>query len=297
MLHVLPQKRPIEGAIEVSRRLADEVERLGRPVCTASVFEDTVTILGALQVETRLLVESIDVSAARRRSTSGTAAHFPRGGVVVSVGLPTLDWVFRDASAGTVLNRNLRLFLAGFAHAGLPAAYFGREWLALRRDPIGLVGLDVRRSGAILLEVWSSLEGSFALPRQACTDLERACDRYRGRVPVDIGKAAADPLRFATRVVEGIAERMGVGLERHELATGFEDAPPLELLGAEDVIEAPLAIPVGFLDVARGPRGTFVGGDLLGPVHALGFAASTAPRDLPLIGASWNDVARAISKR
>ena len=292
--------RSIVETVELSTRVAQLVERSGAPACAASFFAETVTVLGALQLESRVLRSPAEAGAVVRRATTGTAAHFERGGVVVSLGLPSNDAVFRDAGPTTILNRNLRIFLAGFAHAGVHASYFGRECIALRREPVGLVGLDVSATGVVLIEVWASLSGSFALPSTLTTDLEATCDRYRGRTPVDLGKAGAEPSAFAAKVLAGMAERMGVGLERAPEAARAAPSRPedVALLEPDAIVATPAAIPIGFLDIATSGPKTFVGGDMLGPKHALGWnAAPTPPHDLPLVGATWDDITKATRVR
>jgi hypothetical protein len=193
--------------------------------------------------------------------------------------------------------------LAGFAHASIPTAYFGREWLSHRHRPIALVGLDVSPSGVVLLEVLASLEGSFALPRELVTDLEASCDRYRGKVPLGLAEASSlAPLEIAEHLLEGIAEREGSELveiaapdpfiaEEHGVLDGSSPLPTASEL------ETPIAIPIGYLDRATDPTGRrFVGGDALGPVHAMGFGVARATQTTPIVGATWTDFASSMQK-
>ena len=294
--------RPLADCLSLGPALVDLTERSAVPVCTVSTFAGEAIVLGALQVAGRVLREPLP-SIVARRTTSGTAAYFARGGLVVSLALPSLDCVFKDATPATILNRNLRLLLAGFAHASIPTAYFGREWLSHRHRPVALVGLDVSPSGVVLLEVFASLEGSFALPRELVTDLEASCDRYRAKVPLGLAEASSlAPIEIAEHLLEGIAERMGSELveiaepdpfirEEHGVVDG---SSPLQT-GSE--LETPNAIPIGYLDRATDPTGRrFVGGDALGPVHAMGFGVARATPRAPIVGATWTDFASSMQK-
>lgn len=292
----------IAEALELGPLCLRETSRTGISCCGAVCFSGTAIVLGAAQVAARVLRSPLP-SSSFRRATTGTAAYFEEGGTLWALALPTLDSVLRDATPPTVLNRNLRLFLTGFAKAGISAAYFGREWIACRHRPLALVGLEVDRQGGVLIEVLASRRSSFALPRELTTDLEASCDRYRGKEPLGLAEASRlDALTVAALVLEGIAERAGAVLTRIPMQT----SPPidrrvndtLDPLPAGSALEPSRAIPIGYLDRGRSPDGRrFVGGDMLGPTHALGFGARPSAvglGHLPLVGASWNEVAEAM---
>jgi hypothetical protein len=241
-----------------------------------------------------------DVTAAGatvlRRTTTGTAVALD-GGMLVSLALPAIDTVFRDTTLRTVLNRNLRAFLAGFAHAGIRAAYFGREWLAWERRPIAVCGLEMTPSGALLLELLATARGGLELPGEAMSDLERSVDRYRGRRTACLDEVAPgrELRELAADVLTGIADRAGLEpLEVQPDDVTF-DVPVLDAespLPPGAVLLPPRPVPIGWLDVARTAAGVWVGGDVLAPSYALG-VGRPGPEGAPMEGASWADVERA----
>lgn len=297
----------LRDALALGPALRERAAESGVPVLAASTFDEPGIVLGALQVSGRVLRDPRAV-AAHRRATSGTGLSFTDGGVLFSLALPSVDAVLRDATPATVLNRNLRLFLAGFARAGIAATYLGREWLTHRHRPFAVVGLDADPVGTVLLELFVARRGSFAIPAEIASDLEVACDRYRGKLPAGLDEITElEPSSLAARVLEGVADRAGSRLREvapPPLGPRLADASqPLSPLPEGSVLAPSLPIPIGQLDLGLDPEGrVFVGGDLLGPVHALGF--SSEPPSFAVLGATWEDVAsaresarRALAKR
>jgi hypothetical protein len=291
-------QRSIDDAFETSRALLALARERQCAAAAASVVDEQVLVLGAHQLASRVLVDPRE-RRARRRPTTGTAVWFDEGGIVLHLALPSVDAIWTDAVPATLLNRNVRLFLAGLTKAGVPAAYFGREWIAAKKRPLGVLGLDVTPEGAVLLELYLARAGSLALPRALVTDLEATCDRYRQHEPTSLAdwthESAAS---FAARALDGVLERAGTVVRPFQLAS----RPPsgeraaIDLLPAGSRLGPALHVPIGLLDRAVDPLGRrFVGGDLLGPVHALGFGAPFADPELPVFGASWSDVAAAIA--
>ncbi len=296
MLIVRPRTSSFETALRSSAALLGGASARDTPAAGAWLLPDEPTIvLGALQVAGRVLTEVPTPGwSVLRRATTGTAVAL-RGGLLVSLALPAIDAVFRDATARTVLNRNLRLYLAGLAHAGVPCAYLGREWIAWRRRPLAVVGLEMSSSGALLLELFFSGREGLALPRELLTDEERSVDRQRGRAAASLGEAlgSADLAGFARAVLEGMAERVDgdvtdVDIVPAELRTAVLDRESPLPRGA--TLLAPREIPIGWLDAARTPAGVWVGGDMLAPTVGLGLLPQRV--DLPMEGASWSDVQR-----
>ncbi|NUO50294.1 MAG: hypothetical protein HOV80_15675 [Polyangiaceae bacterium] len=237
-----------------------------------------------------------------RRATTGTAVALD-GGLLLSIALPSIDAVFRDATPRTVLNRNLRLFLAGLRHASVPVAYFGREHLSWQRRPIAVGGLEMEPSGALLVEVFFTARGDLAIPRELTTDVERSVDRYGGKATASLGEAAPTKtlLEIADLALEGIAER--VGTDPLEVQTSGEVRPDVAVASEISPFPAgaralpPRAVPIGWLDVADTPAGIWVGGDVLAPSYVLGLGRSGPEHAIsggvPMEGASWEDVKRA----
>ena len=238
-----------------------------------SVVEAPVVLLGRSQRIGRVL----DVAAAardgielQRRASSGTACHFGHRGIVWTLALPSIAALHEDATQRTLLNRNLRGFLAGFARAGLAARYFGREWISLRGAPGALVGYEVDEHGAVLIEVMASMQDGFAIPDSMACPAERSLDRYAGKAPrglVDLG-APNDALALGERVVEGAAERWGTALvsgaiEEPEALSPIVDPNDPMPAGFEPLAE--IRVPIGWIDRAIDPRTgrVWLGGDVL----------------------------------
>src|SRR5262249_4038067 len=121
MRAVSPSPRSIEDALGLGPLLLARSASDGAPWIAASVIEGPAIALGALVRAGRV----IDMSAARaagvrvfRRATSGTAAHIGRRAVLWTLALPHVAAIAGDATARTLLNRNVRGFLDGFSRRG-----------------------------------------------------------------------------------------------------------------------------------------------------------------------------------
>lgn len=299
-----PRETDLLRALAESGALLGAAEEEEKVACGAWVSPaDRSIVLGRLQHAGRVLT-SLDPGGwtVARRASTGTAVALD-GALVVSVALPAIDTVFRDATMRTVVNRNVRLLLAGLRSASVAAAYFGREWIAWQRRPLAVLGLEMTPSGAVLLEAFFTLRGSLALPRELTTDAERAVDRYPGKVTASLAEAVGEraPLDVARAIVDGIVERVGsetLDLKAIAGARGSETAEVGRVTSLESPLPegahaaAPRHVPIGWLDLARTPAGMWVGGDVLAPSFALGLGAPP-PDGAPMEGASWEDVERA----
>lgn len=301
LLVVPTEEMPLADALARSEALLGASKATQSIVATAAVASDHAVVLGALQVASRVL----DVSKAGRvlrRATTGTGFTM-RGGLVVTIAMPYVDAAVPDATARSFLNRNVRLLLRGLARAKLAATYFGREWLVVERRPFAVVGVEVDREGALLVECFATWEGSLAIEDGAATVLERSCDRYRGKPTLPLCEAGVRELTPALgdRVLDGIVERLGMVTERMaepqrvpshatRVAVVTDGASPIR--GPAELLE-PRPIPIGYLDVARVGSKRWVGGDMLGPTFAFGTSDVPASDELPLEGAIWNDIRNA----
>jgi hypothetical protein len=303
-----PSMLPLERALGLGPALRIEAEREQAIAIGAAVFDEHAIVLGRMQRAGRLLDAALfdgsltGLPRVWRRSTTGAHAYFEGEAMLLALALPSLDAVFRDAEPRSLLNRNLRLFLRAFASAGLAAAYFGRDFLSVKRVPFALVGFDVSPAGTVLIELFVRRTGSLALPQALSSDLERATTRFAGKAALGTRDLGCElPLvELAERVIEGVVERADATVEPCALAplelpfarVVHERSPLPEDAGAAEVVAAP----IGWIDLARTPRGVWVGGDVLAPVHALGEATpmdAASAADLPIDGALWDEVLRA----
>ncbi len=304
MLVVAPRETSVVEALCESRALLGLAADREAPAAGAWLLAPGRSIvLGQMQHASRVLLSHRPQSwSVLRRATTGTAVALD-GGLLLSVALPSIDAVFRDATPRTVLNRNLRLFLAGLRHASLPVAYFGREHLAWQRRPIAVCGMEMDPSGALLVEAFLTKRGDLAIPRELTTDVERSVDRFAGKTsaPLDEAAPAKTLSEIAELALEGIAERVGTEPLEHQLSVEprgdvmvMSDASPLPP-GSRP--RAPRAVPIGWLDIAETPAGIWIGGDVLAPSYVLGVGRPGPEHAIsggvPMEGASWADVERA----
>lgn len=323
-MRALPcSRRPLGAALALGPTLLARAEAEAVPWITASLVSGPAIVLGAVQRAGRVVDLAACAAASTpvlRRATTGTAAYLASEALLWTLALPHLGALVGDTRPETLLNRNVRPFLKGFARAGAAAHYFGREWIAVHHRPGALLGFDVAPSGAVLIEVIAGYDAGIAIPERLAALEERSVDRWRGKAPASLltdHPGAAPPLEYAGAVIAGVAERAAQPLD-------FLDPPDLAAppdLGAPDpsrVIEAddpigpgfeipaPVRCPIGWLDVAFAPGGgaAWVGGDLLAPRHALQAVARAAsggaPVDLeraPIEGWRWSDVIREASAR
>ncbi|MCK6586595.1 MAG: hypothetical protein L6Q76_03315 [Polyangiaceae bacterium] len=310
-----PRARPAEEALAMGSALLASAAREGTAILSASVIEGRAVVLGAAQRAGRVV--DMDACAragvlVARRSSTGTAAYVGGRSILWSLALPDVAALVADATPRTLINRNVRPFLRALAGAGLQAHYFGREWIAVRRAPAALLGLDGTREGAVLLEVIAGFDEPIAIPDELVTPLEREVQRFRGRSPEALAamrEAPGDPLELAGRVAEGVAAFAGLQLEEVSLIAPLDPAPaildPLDPIPAGLLPAPPLRVPIGWIDAASGAHGeasgAWLGGDVLAPRWLLAdlaktpkFESNTTGLEIPIEGAALSDLREAL---
>jgi hypothetical protein len=264
-LGVATLETELDGALELGVRALTWTQQHGVPLLASACCDASAVVLGALQREDTLRKRS----AARfslglkRRITTGTEAELEGAVLYHALALPRVDALFADASARTLLNRNLRAILRGYTAAGVPLRYFGTEVLALLGHPVALVGYEQNASGAVLIEVLLGLE-------KPCV-VRAALEREPPAALREIVKSSEAPRDFLGRAVAGIVER--VGLSARDVASELSAvaAVPVALaaVAPEDSREpANVAIPLGVVEAVAAPR-VRLGGDLLASTAAL----------------------------
>jgi hypothetical protein len=305
-----PARRPLADALALGPALLVRAGASGTSWLAASLVEGPAVVLGAVQRAGRV----VDLAACAergalvlRRATTGTAVFVGARAVVWTLALPHVAALVPDAAPRTLLNRNVRGFLKGFARAGAVAHYFGREWLSVRHRPAAVVGFDVARDGAVLLEVWAGHDAPPAIPDALAAPEERLLDRWLGRSPaalVEVLPAELGLEDLARIVMETVALRAVVPAVEAEAPPELEslafrpiDAPgdPLPR-GAGAAVLA--RVPIGWIEAAAlDAGGVWLGGDLLTArwlLDELGRSeAPPAPVDAasaPIEGASLSDL-------
>jgi hypothetical protein len=240
-------------ALSLGARALRFSETAGEPALASAAVSADALVLGKLQRQDTLQARSparFDVALVHR-STTGTEAQISGALLYHALALPRVDALFADASPRTLLNRNLRPLLRGYAAAGVPLRYFGTEVLALLGQPVALVGYDQTSHGAVLIEVLVGLEAPCvvrpALKREPPAALYSA---LRSEPP---------PFELLERAVRGLVERLGV--QSFDLAPSL---PPAAAVVRPAARTAPVSVdvPLGVVE-ATAPPELELGGDLL----------------------------------
>lgn len=244
--------RSLHAAAALGHALLARADR-GEAWHACSLVEGPAVVLGARQ---RRAAVTPSAEVVRRRTT-GTAAWVGGRALWCSLALPSVAALYEDATLATLLNRNVRPWLRGFTRSGIPAAYFGREWVAVAHRPAAVLGYDLSPAGAVLLEMIAGWDEPVALPAEHAAPDERALDRWRGRSPVALGEGR-DPWSVLAALAASVAERAGAVETAPEPAVEpwAPAEPPDEAAG--------VGVPIGRVEAARlGGGGLWLGGDAL----------------------------------
>jgi len=245
----------LNGALELGGRALAWTETHGRALLASASFTAQALVLGSLQREDTLRTRGparFDVPVARRCST-GTEAQLDGAVLYHALALPRVDALYSDASARTLLNRNLRALLRGYAAAGVPFRYFGTEVLAVLGHPVALVGYDQGASGAVLIEVLIGLENPCVV--------RPALKREPPAALYPLLRRSPPAHELLLTAVNGIVDRLG--------ATAIDVAaslPPAtancRLPTANSPAPSTVAIPLGVVEAVVTPA-VCITGDLL----------------------------------
>jgi len=245
----------LDGALALGGRALAWTETHGRPLLVSASLTAEALVLGSVQREDTLRSRSsarFDVRVARRSST-GTEAQLEGAVLYHALTLPRLDALYSDASARTLLNRNLRALLRGYTAAGVPFRYFGTEVLALLGHPVALVGYEQTASGAVLIEVLIGLENPCVV--------RPALKREPPAALFPLLRRSPPPHDLLLSAVTGVVERLDA--TSVDVTASLPPAPPTinyQLPTTSSL--ASVAIPLGVVEavVEPAPRIT---GDLL----------------------------------
>ena len=247
----------LNGALELGGRALAWTETQGRALLASASFTTQALVLGRLQREDTLRARSparFDVQIARR-ATTGTEAQLEGAVVYHALALPRVDALFSDASARTLLNRNLRALLRGYAAAGVPFRYFGTEVLAVLGHPAALVGYDQSASGAVLIEVLVGLENPCVV--------RPALQREPPAALYPLLRRSPPVHELLLAAVAGIVDRLGV--TPSDVAASLPPASATanyQLPTANSPAPAAIAIPLGVVEAVVAPA-VCITGDLL----------------------------------
>ena len=295
--------RSLADALGLAPAMLARAEQDRIPWIAASVVRGPAVALGAAQRAGRVVHlaacarEGVPVL---RRATSGTAVHVGERAIVWTLALPHVAAIAPDATPRTLLNRNVRGFLQGLSRVGVPAQYFGREWVSARKRPFAVVGFEVTPGGALVIELVAGVDAPPALPPSLSTEDERSIDRWLGKAPVAlVDLSAKDALEVAHEVMSAVA-RLGGTPTQGALA----DVEPARAIAHDDDPMPrgfePCALrraPIGWIDagVDRARGRVWLGGDVLAPSHVLRALAQgvTDVGAAPIDGVSMGDLVEA----
>jgi hypothetical protein len=279
-LGVATLETDLDGALGLGGRALALAESSGVPVLVGAAFEAEALVLGALQREDTLRQRSparFDVRI-ERRLTTGTEAQLSGKTLYHALALPHVAALFSDASARTLLNRNLRALLRGYTAAGVPLRYFGTEVLALLGQPVALVGYDQLASGAVLIEVLIGLE--------TASVVRSALKREPPAALYSVLRSQPAPRDLLDRAVQGVVERLGV--TRRDVMNQLPPVAHVErdrALGRGAIVQVP--IPLGVVEASIAPRAR-VTGDLLVSTAALREVELAADAAIATGATSWS---------
>jgi hypothetical protein len=174
-------------------------------------------VLGAHQHRAHALVPDVPMDVVRRASGGGCV--WGGDGVLYA------SLALRDASAllacppGKLLNRYVRGTLAGLRALGLPAHYFGRDFVSLDALPVGYVGWSEARSGVARVELFLAHTRSFAPPAELIGYPTPAEPPFRGRALTTVHEAipALEARAVLESLIDGHARTFDARLEPGEL--------------------------------------------------------------------------------
>ncbi len=265
--------RDAPGVTEATAKLTLLSTSEDAVITVSSVLEGPVVLLGARQRVRRVLDLSqcsLGGVAVLRRATTGVAAFIAERALWWTLVLPRIDALYADATAATLLNRNVRGYLRGLSRCGAAAHYLGRDAIVFERQPVALLGYDVDESGAVRMDVIAGWEMGFELPEALRSDDERQLaprlsrpaialgPLCRGRTPDEVARLVA--LSAVERGAEPPVVRVDEGPipEVAPRPPGPDDPAPDEVLGWGE-----RRVPMGRVEAGVGPGVVWLGGDAL----------------------------------
>jgi hypothetical protein len=261
----------LNGALALGGRALMWTETHGRALLASASFTAQALVLGSLQREDTLQARSparFDVQVARRFST-GTEAQLEGAVLYHALALPRVDALYSDASARTLLNRNLRPLLRGYAAAGVPFRYFGTEVLAVLGHPVALVGYDQTAAGGVLIEVLIGLENPCVVRPALKREQPAALYPLLRRSP------PAHELLLAS--LAGIVDRLGAAaIDVAASLPPASETANCQLPTANSAALATVAIPLGVVEAVLAPAVRITGDLLVGSAALRRFEESAA---------------------
>jgi hypothetical protein len=249
-------------------------------------------VLGRHQLASQLL--SPDRAAtALRRCTGGALVHAADGVSYVALALYDRSSLMA-CPPGRLLNRNVRGVLQGLRLAGVPANYFGRDFLSFAARPAIYVGWDASDDGRALLEFFVSHARSCFVPDDELRYPPRAEPSLRGQAPTTLAESGHDLPDLFDKIAAGHSKAFGVIWERAAVPAH----QPLEMQGPDPALtwSSPREEAIGFVSagVALDHAGKFAAVRLAGDFFAHRGCGATLERVLLGVTPAGEPVARAV---
>ena len=306
----MPQGRLIlEQAVEPSRALA-----VGAALCDVVGPELPVVLYGAvLQGEARVLgrfqrasqvlpQDALAQGNVLRRTSGGSAVDAGDGISYVALALADRS-ALMSCPAQRLLNRNVRGALQGLRLAGVPANYFGRDFVSFEARPAVYVAWDADESGRVLLEFFINETRSCWPPASELAYPPRTDDVLRGREPTTLQEAGAHAVglgaleTFAQGYAKGFAtEWQRASPDSLQVTVAAPLSPQDELPDIALGWSYPLEEAIGFVSagVALDEGGKFSAVRLCGDFFAHRSCASALERQLLGVTPTQETVGRAV---
>lgn len=250
------------SALGGAAALALELDAACPAALYAAPLEGEAIVLGAHQrAESALAPGWLPSSAAARvlRRVSGGAA------VLAGEGRLYVALVLREPSAltacppGKVLNRYARGVLGGLRTLGVPANYFGRDFVSAGAEPVSYIGWSVQPDGQCWVESFIALNRPFALPAELNGYPRRSEPAFRGRPLTTVRASTAHAPLDAAAVLEAVANGhlRAFGAERVEQPPSTQERQSAERLAAATRVSpderplswsAPVEDAIGFVE-------------------------------------------------
>lgn len=243
--------RSLTTGVARSLVMANLARRKRAAVLLSQLIEDDRLVLGSRRA--RLGGEAEDLEPAVWRATTGAPARVRGRAVHHVLALPTVRTFYSHASPRTLLNRNVRPFLAGYSALGLQARYFGRDTIALDRRLGMVLGYDVFPDGVVLIEAFVGLDVPTAIRREGELESAALAELLPEARAVDA---------WLPRFERAFASKVGAVLEAVPEASGELVPPPSRQLAAGPK-EGRVAVPIGEVTAHVAGSRVWLGGDLL----------------------------------
>lgn len=185
--HWLDSALPARVALRRADALCDRVTDAMPVVFYGAPLTGSALALGAYQRESFVVADAAGADMVRRR-TGGGAVEAGEGIVYFAAVLDGASTLM-DCPPGRILNRNVRGLLQGFRQLGVPAHYFGRDFVSLMTRAGAFIAWREREDGRVIVESFISMSRSYVPAANQIAYPPLSTDPFRGRQPITLAEA------------------------------------------------------------------------------------------------------------